>query len=313
MMRRQDSSAVVDFHRELLEQLDLGGLSRCQIGPTPKSAVDVADAPTRSYITNERHEKIAILFVSNEVSPGLVGRSVDNGIEVKTILGNDLGAVVLDPIAHGIYRDLSYSIWPLQRDLSSSFLWGRVQRRLLVPRVVDWLEAVARRTLRRNLNAELTERVYLNPLSAFGKNQQYPAHLTALARQALARVQKETLQPFAVLQHSDLWLGNVLLPQRLVDMLHKEHGFYVIDWGGATPSGLPFFDVVRFAASVRPSRTYFKHIIAQHCGMLACEMADAKLYLIAALANVGQHLEHFPESRYLAMCDQTLDLLSSIV
>jgi hypothetical protein len=200
----------------------------------------------------------------------------------------------------------------VQRDVSKNVIARRLQKLLVAPRVFDWLDRVARRTLCCSLEAEKNEAVYLRPLLAFYNNARYPDELRGLARQALAELQAGKLRQVTHLQHSDLWLGNILLPRNFADFVRKRRAFYIIDWGGATISGVPFFDMVRFAASVRPAKAYFKRLVSRHCELIECERSDAKLYLIVALANVGMNLENFPESRYLKMCSETIDLISSI-
>lgn len=311
-MTGQDTTAIVKFHRALLDDLHVGTFGKSGIVPFLNPTAQVADAPTRSFITDESGKKSAVLFVSNGVNPQLVGRSVKNGIEAKKVLGSDLGSVILDPIAHGIYKNLSYSIWPLQREISSNLIVGRLQKRFVVPRIFYWLEGAARQTLCRPLNTEMKEAIYVQPLSAFCKISRYPDQLRQLALQALHAVQKENLQPITLLQHSDLWLGNILLPRNRAAFLRKRYAFYVIDWSGAAVNGVPFFDLIRFAASMRLSKASLKRLVSRHCQLLNCEVADAKLYLMVALANVARKLEHFPESRFLDMCNQTVDLLQGI-
>jgi hypothetical protein len=311
-MTRQDTEAIEKFHRELLEHIRYDMPGNIRVIPLVESAVYVADAATKSYISDERGKKNAVLFVSNEVNPNFVQRSVQNSIDAKEILGEDLGSVILNPITNGIYDNLSFSIWPLQRDISRSFLLGRLQKFFVTPRVFNWLEAVSRQTLVSEIGPEMQEAIYLQPLSTICDQTRYPDHLRRFAVKALSHVQTGSLRAVTVLQHSDLWLGNVLLARNQTAFMRDCYGFYLIDWGGANLAGIPFLDVVNFAASVRLNQTSLRRQVARHCQLLQCTFADAMLYLVVALANIGTRLEHFPESRYLETCTRLLDLLNSV-
>jgi|tagenome__1003787_1003787.scaffolds.fasta_scaffold20958280_2 hypothetical protein len=312
-MNRQDADAIENFHRQLLEHIRYGKPGNLRVIPLVKSAVYVADSPTKSYISDQSGKKKAILFVSNEVNPDFVQRSVRNSVGAKKILDKDLGSVILTPIASGIYENLSYSIWPLQRDISRKFIFRRLQTFLVTPRVFNWLEAVSRQTLCTEIELDMKKAIYLQPLAKTGDQKRYPDNLRRLAVNALAHVQTGSLRPVTVLQHSDLWLGNVLLPRKETATARDRYGFYLIDWGGANLAGIPFLDLINFADSVRLNHTRLKRELARHCRLLQCTLADAMLYLIVALANIGTRLEHFPECRYLEKCDRLLNLINRVI
>jgi thiamine kinase-like enzyme len=312
-MNRQDADAIENFHRQLLEHIRHDKPGNIRVIPLVKSAVYVADSPTKSYISDQSGKKNAVLFVSNEVNPNFVRRSVHNSADAKKILGEDLGSVILTPIASGIYENLSFSIWPLERDISRNFVLRRLQKFLVTPRVFNWLEAVSRQTLCGEIGPETKEAIYLQPLAKICDQKWYPDHLRRLAEDAISHVQTDSLRPVTVLQHSDLWLGNVLLPRKQTVSARIHHGFYLIDWGGANLAGIPFLDVINFADSVCLNHTRLERELARHCRLLQCTFADAMLYLVVALANIGMRLEHFPESRYLETCDRLLNLLNGVI
>ena len=51
--------------------------------------------------------------------------------------------------------------------------------------------------------------------------------------------------------------------------------------------------------------------ISIHCRILGCRLVDAVSYTAAALGVMGMNLEHFPESRYLQMCEHVFDTVST--
>ena len=111
--------------------------------------------------------------------------------------------------------------------------------------------------------------------------------------------------------HGDLWRGNLLRrraagaraaarrapwPERLV----------VIDWAGAQPRGVPFFDLVRAGESLGVSPRRLRVELLRHCALLGCEPADAAGYVLAAAGGILGDLGEFPVHRLLGMADSSL-------
>jgi hypothetical protein len=128
-----------DLHRSLLTELQasgvlqIEGISKSSVGNDPET--DVADATTKTFISDAKGKLAAVLIVSNSVNPFLVERSVSRAMAAKQLLGPDLGRVVLEPLADGMFEGLTYVLWPAQRTLASLRPLRFIQKQTLIPRV----------------------------------------------------------------------------------------------------------------------------------------------------------------------------------
>jgi SAM-dependent methyltransferase len=276
----------------ILEQLRaIDGSSRVytveQI-PEPRTAADV----THKFILASGGSQRLILILSNPVSPELVQRNVQRMRMVKARLSHELGSVIELPVVEGIYGRRTYAIWKMRTPLSSHRLALALQKRLIAPSIVRWLRDVAAETLHR------------------GDAQQYAAFVERLCNvQGLSDAVKASAQvcrrafldgsvaPYSVLQHGDLWLGNVLKTP-------TKTGFMIIDWAGATLEGLPFYDLVNFGCSIGASAKKTRGLMEKYRRAVPCDSGMAMSYVLAGLGQLHQHLEHFPESRFIALCEQ---------
>ncbi len=297
---------IAALHAELLDQLNAGSSARwtlAQSKPITRggSAYDVADDPTKSYVADRRSGQQGVLILSNAVNPALVARSVARAAEARAQLG-ELGRVVLQPVASGDFGGQSYAIWPLQRALSSWRLRRAMQKRLLRRRVLVWLRGVAGHTRRPAADAAHPQQSVAAPLEAVASDGRLAQPLRSAAEQALERLADGRWQPVTVLEHTDLWLGNFLLPWNRASG-RTGHGFYVIDWAGAATAGRPFFDLLKFASSSNLPRGQLRRELDAHCQLVQCQPQDAQGYLLASLGALGMNLEHFPAQRYLALCE----------
>lgn len=298
---------IAELHDRLLKTLRDRRFCRADPLESPTIRNRVADNPSKSYVLDAIGQRNGVLILSNSVSPDLVARSVAKAREARQELGETLGSVILEPIRENVFEGCSYALWPLQRALSTSRIPRFVQKACIRRRVLHWLEAATTRTVRSDLAPERVRSLYVDPLTRILDDVRFSDGLRSASSHALSDLDSGALTPLTVLQHSDLWLGNVLLPLRRNTRSLNPHGFFIIDWGGATLTGHPFLDLLRFSMSSRLSRVRLRSELAAHCRILACTSEHAVSYTVAALGVIGMNLEHFPEGRYRTMCERVLE------
>ena len=311
------TTGAADVHHSLLAELqksDYVGTRGMTMGAvmTNDPATDVADAPTKCFLRDGRGRVRAVLMISSSVNPLLVARSASMAKAAKQALGPDLGRVILTPLADGTFEGLSYVLWPAQRRLASPGLTRFVQKRILKRRVPPWLRKSTRHTRKQATRDDL-ERAYVRPLETMSEDSRFSEDIRRRARTGLSRIDAGAWRPFLILEHNDLWLGNILLADDRVAKKRNPHGFFVVDWAGATIEGHPFYDLIRFGRSVGMSTHSLAQEARAHCDILECELEDMVSYLLAGLAAIGMNLEHFPEDRYLAMSNTVLGQLDAMV
>src|SRR4051812_19940198 len=128
----------LELHNALLA--DLRGAARVDAAMSglepliePFKKITVADSPTRSLVIDARGKPCAVLFVSSSVDADYIEHSLRNARAAKQMLGEELGSVILEPLAEGRFRGLSFALWPWHRRLSPVRGVGYLQRQLLLP------------------------------------------------------------------------------------------------------------------------------------------------------------------------------------
>lgn len=295
-MRTADALAL---HRRVIDELRTSGAISAgnhTIVPLARtgSETTVADAPSRTLVSDAHGKPVGVLFVSNYVNPGLVGRSATRAQEAKRVLGASLGSVVLTPLAHGAVEGLSYALWPWHRVLSNLPIFRYVQRRRLRPAVLRWLRQVARDT-RTPVRTDELGNTYQRPLQTIAERDGFIPPMRDAAEKALSRLSDGLWRPWYVLQHNDFWMGNLLLPRDRRTAAPHPWGFIVIDRAGARIRGFPFVDLLRFASSSGLSLLSLGKEIRWHSEALCCDTNDTASYILAALGHLSLNLEHVPE------------------
>ncbi len=267
-------------------------LDRLQSCATRSDSV-VADLPERAKIRTGKGQPCGVLFLANPTNPDLVGRAVRNAKAACEMLGEQLGMVVLQPLADGVFEGLSYVLWPWVRPVSNSRYVALIQRRILRSKVLAWLRKATDRTKLRDAN---TKGHFVNALTNLASIGDLPDEMTREAARGLERLQAGEWRPYQVLEHNDLWFGNIMLPPSRRDRTGCP--FYIIDWAGARTRGFPIFDLIRLSLTTGVSGRALNREIQRHCTILGCLPIDAIHYLLAALGYLEQTLEYFPRERY---------------
>jgi hypothetical protein len=256
----------------------------------------VADV-TEKYLLYYGRSARYILIVSSGIEPQSVRRNADRMRLAKHTLSRTLGRVIELPLAEGEHCGRSYALWRMLKPLSSNRLLFALQRSVLAPAVLRWLCDVGSETLHRGdalLYSASLERLLTVPGLSEG--------LRAAAQDAQLAFQRNQIAPLSVLQHGDLWIGNVLRGEG-----HRE--FALIDWPGATTEGFPFYDLIRFACSIGVGPNEMRQLLERYSAAVHCAPGTAMAYLLAGLGKLHEELEHFPEHRFVALCEQKASAL----
>ena len=264
------------------------------ISPIHKAEA-VADS-TIKYSIRTAKENL-FLIISSAVSPLMVKRAIDRQREIKSHLnGTALDPIEL-PLFEGYHGEQSYAVWRNRLPLSTNRLVSKIQRAFLVPRVYRWLKDIAGQTVAPADPSKLAANALrLQQIAAM------PGFIKAAAEKAGDAFRSGRMPAIQVMQHGDLWIGNVL---------KAPSGFIVIDWPGARMDGSPFFDLIKFALSIGASKTTLNREIASTSKILGCNMRDAPAYVLSGLGALYTELEHFPEWRFLELCQRKMSAMNA--
>jgi len=294
------SRSIVDrLRQDLTDVLSLaGGLGEPSIlgGGEP-----VADATTKVLIRDCTQHPRAVLIVSAPAFPDLVARNQAAAEAARAGLGADLGSVIPEPQLSGDLDGRSYLLLPYFDPLSASRLRRMIQRRWLVPQLLEWLHRATRATLQVPTEVEV-RRDFVHPLQSLASDDAIVATIRAAAKLAAARLETGSWAPRYVLTHDDLWVGNILLRGGSPLGRYRQQDrwpFVIIDWAGARVRGHAMYDLVRLTKSMGLRRRLTDEL-RSHCQILGCEVVDARGYLLAALGYLGMHLNQFPRERYVS-------------
>ena len=181
----------------------------------------------------------------------------------------------------------------------------KLQKIIVVPQILNWLRDVARQTRSSDLSDQHIAECVVGPLTSLRDNLVVDEDVRMAAGKALERMERNRFRPTHVLQHSDLWWGNVIAKR----WFGKSRPL-IVDWGASTNIGFPFYDLCTFAMSTRLSRLRFKMEIARHCSILKCDRTEVAVYCLCALGLLGQSLGFFPLEAYAELCRDTCEFLT---
>lgn len=278
---------------------------------TQKTGVD---STTKGVFRDRRGRPAAVVICSRPVAPDLVARGVRNSEQIRTMLGRQLGSVILKPLMTGCVEGLSYAILPWRRPLASSRSGWLMQRLRLRPQVLRWLHRAVGRA--REVHAAggtpadfATPLRHLRTLSFLDRDVQEAADV------ALGRLESGAWRPVHTFDHNDMGRGNFLIAGA-DERAAGGYGFVLIDWVGATPRGFGLYDLLRFAHSFRLGPKRLARELLRPCGAMECDPVDLRGQLLACLGRLHMHLEYFPESNYLRVfgdCWRTLSTVAVLI
>lgn len=278
----------------------------------PKFKCEVLDSPSKFTLPGIAPENDAILMVSNKEFPDFVDRAVANSLQAQRILSDQAAAVVLAPIYEGRFINLSYAVWQKHRHLSNFRLFRKIQKNRLETRIYSWLHQVAKDSIVRSLDKSAVDICIRSPLECITANSKLSSSLRRKANQAIQTLDSGHWNPVTILQHSDFWLGNVLLLKTTSRSPVNDYGFCVIDWGGALCNGVPVIDMVRYSISSNVTDQIARSELLKYFDTIQIAPEELPYYLLISLGRIGLNLEQFPEYRYLDSCEKNFAYMQKI-
>lgn len=291
------------------DKFDMCGLK--QIGdPAFKDAIH--DTTSKFFLPGVTPETDAVLMVSRKEYPDSMDRAANNTRKAQNVLSSSCSGVVVTPIIDGYFAGLSFVVWPKHQPLSSSRIIRKFQKKWLEHRVFSWLIEIAKDSMVRDLDEKSIDQYLRSPLECVALNLRQSDNVRSHAKKALQHLNTKQWKPVTILQHSDFWLGNILLLKKNSQFSNNPFGFCVIDWGGALTEGAPIFDMVRFCISSGISLSRARKEFLRYSQAIGVEAKELIYFLICALGLIGMNLEQFPENRYLKMCEDNVLYLESM-
>lgn len=261
------------------------------------------DSAGKYLLVDASGQPVAFAYASPRAAPGAVARDALNASRARERLGEGVGDGVLTSIASGFCAGTSLAVYPLCDPLAATRLRWHLQRPAVRRWALEWLRAVAARTLRSVKDPLEQEARFERPLRAVAALQELDPTIRRDALTALERLRSGAWTPRLVLMHGDFWKGNILVrraspPGRGA---RKATGYVVIDWGTCELDGYPLFDLVRITESLAVGSHGLGRELALQLRMLECDPVDVGGYLLAALGHRAMNLEHFPFENFLRM------------
>jgi hypothetical protein len=264
-----------------------------------KETKTTADA-TQKFFFRSGDDRF-ILIISSNQSPLMLQRSVNGQRLAKAALRGPAADAIELPVAEGFDAEVSYALWRARQSFSSNRIFAKLQKMSVVPKVYRWLRDIAGQTCKIVGSAEMAAHAeHLAGVSAL------PDALRDLAARASEGLSSGEIPSVSIMQHGDLWIGNILKAR-------SSTGFVVIDWPGAKLDGVPFFDLVKFCLSIGASSTTLRREIAAHSEIIGCFPEHVLSYVLCGLGRLHSELEHFPEARFLDLCNRKAQQIISAV
>lgn len=279
------------------------------VGIEALAAGDAKDSPSTFFVPGVLAVDDAILKISNETFPNSVRLATEKARLARRVLSEDLAEAIPSPIFEGQFVGRSFAIWPKYRSISGYKIVRAVQKRLLFDNLFTWLQDVSRVSIIRSFGTDTVDRRCRLPLEYVRDNKALTTNVRSLADLALRRLENGEWDPVLVLQHSDFWLGNILLPRRSQRFSRNKFKFFVIDWGGSFIDGAPGLDMVCLCMSANITLQRTRTALLNYVRSIKINPEALVFEIIVGLGLIGTNLNQFPEERYADLCESTVDYL----
>ena len=270
------------------------------------------DSPSIYLVPGLLAKDDAVLRISSQEFPDSVEERVQKSRRARNVLSDDLAAVIPKEIFDGRFMGRSYAIWPMYRPISDYKIIRLIQKWRLYDNVFAWLRGVAAASINRNVSPTTFDQRYRLPLEHVCETFRHSTEIRYAADRALRSLEKNEWRPASILQHTDFWHGNLLLPHTSQQSSDNKFGFFVIDWGGSCIDGAPGFDLTRFCMSANLSLQNARAEFLNYMQSIGIEREAFIFEVIAAIGGIGINLNQFPEDRYIAMGENCVKYLRAI-
>lgn len=268
-----------------------------------KNYIVLEDATTKAAVY-KKNKPVAFVIVSAEGHPNTLLENQHKTIQMVRRLGDKSARRVLIADIVDVSNGLSYSITKYHRRISASHLFRFIQKRVLGTLVVRWLIDTLESTSRK-ATVDETQKYFIEPLEAFLQHSDLKVEQQNIVSEALSKIKTGSWQPVLSCAHNDLWSGNVLLKNFL--------DFVIIDWGGASESGYPFYDFIRASESFQLPKLMANKLLRQYCSVIGCDsVQQIKYYLAANFAVQSTSPGHWSKIKCLETMEECCKYIDRI-
>lgn len=278
-----------------------------------KTSIVINDSTYKYYLPGLLPENDTVLMISNERYPDFINNSVSVIKGIVDQLSPKCGSVVLKPISTGTFMGVSYALWPKHKPISNGKILKAFQKRAISNNVFKWLKDVAVNTVKNNFTDAEIEMLIHAPLRILADNPRQSELVQKKAVKALEKLDQNGWRPITTLQHSDFWLGNILIENKRTRNIENPYGFYIIDWGTAFINGGPASDLVQFCITLNASKARALKELSEYCDAIGGTIEDIEKYTMIGLGNIGRNLDRFPEERFIEKCSKNMLYLQNIL
>jgi hypothetical protein len=165
--------------------------------------------------------------------------------------------------------------------------------------LLNWLQEATEVAAATQGHSDKTRQSFHGVLEHLARQSFLDDEIKVAIETSMRRLETKRWQPRHSFDHNDLWLGNVMLPAHTGRGLTHRYPFVLIDWGGANNFGYGIYDLIRLAIALKLSSSSLHRQLVAHSTALQCDPEDTRGHLLAAFGRLHQHLECFPEERYI--------------
>ena len=257
------------------------------------------DATTVVLVRDVEGRPQAVINCSRPSSPNLIMRGVEAAESIRKMIGDKLGEAIIRPIRQGYIAGRSYVMLPWYRDLPTKkpyLLWHRMKLRRPI---LNWLRYATAASVESQRDSAEVDNSFENMLQHLIKQNFINSDKREFIKKSLERLDTGKWQPRHTFDHNDLWLGNIMLTSQTRQNANHHYPFVLIDWAGANHCGYGIYDLIRLSRGLRLSPKSLRRELVAHSLALKCDIKDTKGHLLAALGRLHQHLEYFPEDKFI--------------
>jgi serine O-acetyltransferase len=258
-----------------------------------------ADNTTMALVRTTTGHPKAVISCSRPAAPDLIRRGIEAAEAIRSLIGERLGTAIIKEITSGYVDGRSFVILPWCQELSSWKSRCLLQRWRLRRPLLDWLREATAAAAAAQGHSDTTGQTFNAMLQHLARQNFVDSEIRGAVKKAITRIDSGQWRPLHSFDHNDFWMGNVLLTARSGHTSRHLHPFVVIDWAGANPQGFGLYDLIRLARALKLSPAALRRELLAHCKALQCDPTDARGHLLATFGRLHQHLEYFPEERFV--------------
>ena len=259
----------------------------------------IEDTTTVVLVRGAKGRPQAVINCSRSSSPDLIMRGVEAAKSISKMIGEQLGTAIIRPISQGYIAGRSYVMLPWYREIPKRKphkLWYRMSLRRPI---LNWLSQATASTAATHKHSAESALAFDNMLQHLIQQNFVDSDKRNAIKKSLKRLENGKWQPRHTFDHNDLWLGNIMLSSQTRNDEKNHYPFVLIDWAGANHCGYGIYDLIRLSRGLRLSPKSLRKQLVAHSLALKCELKDTKGHLLSAFGRLHQHLEYFPEDRFV--------------